>query len=435
MRPAPLHAERRACHKASALPPSGAPARADGGFDASLHARHISSPLIAAAPGSDDNCAVCHHRVKKPLSPTLKADSCRSCHPAAPATAAGKEGKSSPTPFSAVAHKKCISCHQDLAASGTQTALTCAACHDARTKAGYPKLSPVPRLPAGQPDTVLLPPPGRDEVSTPPVPPSLKGVVPDAALEAATSPKPSMPPVVFDHKRHESATDNCVSCHHNTLQSCSSCHTPLGSPKGNNVTQAMTMHSRTSPYSCVGCHEARKTAAPACASCPGATPLDGPKLAPADHGAPGSSPLPDVLEAKPSPDLSSVPEKIALGTLSDKYEPAIFPHKDIIENLASGIEKTAPGMMRFHAAPNALCASCHHNSPPSATPPPCASCHPKSLDAKKGASSNGAPVLKTAYHQQCMSCHTRMGIEKPANTDCAGCHSLRPSSGKTEGGK
>ena len=28
------------------------------------------------------------------------------------------------------------------------------------------------------------------------------------------------------------------------------------------------------------------------------------------------------------------------------------------------------------------------------------------------------PDLKTAYHQQCIGCHTEMGIEKPAATAC-----------------
>jgi len=30
--------------------------------------------------------------------------------------------------------------------------------------------------------------------------------------------------------------------------------------------------------------------------------------------------------------------------------------------------------------------------------------------------------LKGAYHGQCMTCHQRMGIEKPLSTDCTACH-------------
>ncbi|MDL2272490.1 cytochrome c family protein, partial [Desulfovibrio sp. OttesenSCG-928-I05] len=35
------------------------------------------------------------------------------------------------------------------------------------------------------------------------------------------------------------------------------------------------------------------------------------------------------------------------------------------------------------------------------------------------------PSLKVAYHQQCMSCHQRMDITYPADTDCTACHSKR----------
>lgn len=472
MKAGPLQAECRTCHNAAALPPAGtSPAKADGGMDASLHARHVASPLIAA-PGSTDNCAACHHPVKNPVSPGLKADSCRTCHPAS------AQERSSDRPnqplFADVAHKKCISCHQALGPQEAK-ALTCNSCHDAKTKAGYAKLSPPPRLEAGQPDAVMMGlPKTPGDSSMPPVPPAMQGAVPDKKLDAATSLQPSMPPVVFDHKRHETTAENCTSCHHNTLQKCSTCHTPQGNPKGKNVTEATAMHMPTSSRSCVGCHETRKTATPECASCHGGMPakaqpnceschqpLDGKKISPADprmrghlppgmpehqmHGAiPGMIPggMTEYAAQKimaeraktPAPDYSNVPEKLVLGLLADKFEPSVFPHRAIVEKLAAGIKDAAPGMMWFHASPNTLCASCHHNSPPSATPPSCVSCHAKGAAAHVPAPADNRPLLKVAYHQQCMSCHTRMDI-KPAATDCAGCHALRQKPQKTGGGK
>lgn len=450
----PVQAECRSCHTPTPLPAGkDADTRTDGGLDAGLHARHIASPLLAV-PDKDENCSTCHHPVKKPVSPGSTTDSCRSCHLAAkPDGGAPKQ-----SPFADVAHTSCISCHQALAPRGANVALTCNACHDAKTKAGYTRPSPVPRLDAGQPDSLVL------ELSSPGAaflpPPSPQGKLPDRDLEAATAPKPTMPPVVFDHQNHEAATDNCTTCHHNTLRKCSDCHTPLGSPAGKNVPQATAMHMPTSPRSCVGCHETRKTATPACASCHGAMPvkpnepncaschkpLPQSGLSPAAPRMPKLTPpqmpggvSPDMVASRtvPPPDIASAPEKVVIGTLSDKYEPSVMPHRAIVEKLASGIAESSPGMLWFHSSPNALCASCHHNSPPSATPPTCASCHAKTVRATDPP--DGRPSLKSAYHQQCMGCHTRIDLPRPVNTDCAGCHALRSSRGapsaKPEGGK
>ncbi len=392
-------------------------------MDASLHARHVASAMIAP---SGDNCETCHHAVQNPVSPKLEADSCRSCHPPSGSRVAGS-GDDAPknVPFRDVAHKKCVSCHQSFAVKGTETALTCACCHEAKLTAGIDTLSPRPRLEAGQPDTIFMDP----------------LVIPGGAIPQDKPPKEgvigrsSMPAVVFDHKLHEAASDSCISCHHNTLQKCSTCHTPQGSPKGKNVTRTTAMHVPTSSYSCVGCHETRKTAAPECVSCHGAMSANAGTNCATCHDAgklPGAK---SVTNASAKPDLSSGPDTFSIGILSDEFEPSVFPHKRILENLVSGIEETLPGMMQFHASPNAICASCHHNSPPSATPPPCASCHAKSLPISEKTPQDNRPLLKIAYHQQCMGCHTRMNITEPANTDCAGCHTRRIQSGKTEGGK
>lgn len=102
----------------------------------------------------------------------------------------------------------------------------------------------------------------------------------------------------------------------------------------------------------------------------------------------------------------------------------MFPHRKIYEALVKGAADSGLASA-FHTSPTAMCAACHHNSPIAdlKTPPKCASCH--GIEADKMATSVNKPSLKAAYHQQCMACHDRMKIEKPAATDCAGCHTPR----------
>ncbi|CAK7035894.1 MAG: High-molecular-weight cytochrome c [Desulfovibrio sp.] len=464
----PQKAECRSCHNANALPLAKAPknkpgdkpmnlpgGRVDGGFDASLHARHVASAKI-------ENCASCHHQTKVPLSsPSLKVDSCRSCHAASPGDAV-VPGSTGAPPFAQAAHTSCISCHMNVAKSGTPVPLTCDSCHSLAKKAGYAKLDPVPRLKAGQPDMIVM---GASASTAntrsgdlPVVSPGQS--LPDKKLADTTAPQTSMPPVAFNHKNHETTVDSCISCHHNTLQKCSSCHTPTGSAKGGNVTLALSMHAIDSNRSCMGCHESRKTAKPECAGChaimpraktaqsncqschtpanvSGAKQLYPPRM-PVIHGPgpalpPGALPVagPPAVAPPPPPGtlereaLAKAPESISIGILANEFEPSVFPHKRVVESLIAGLEVTSPGMMTFHSEPYSLCASCHHNSRPTATPASCATCHSKATPKTP----DGGTPLRTAYHQQCMSCHTAMNI-KPAATDCAGCHAKRVTPGK-----
>ena len=75
----------------------------------------------------------------------------------------------------------------------------------------------------------------------------------------------------------------------------------------------------------------------------------------------------------------------------------------------------------FHADSTTLCQGCHHNSPASTKPPQCASCHGKTSEALNLT----RPGLMAAYHQQCIQCHDKMGLEKPASRDCTACHAKR----------
>ena len=80
----------------------------------------------------------------------------------------------------------------------------------------------------------------------------------------------------------------------------------------------------------------------------------------------------------------------------------------------------------FHKDPASLCTACHHNSPASATPPPCASCHAARIDP----ANPGKPSLKAAYHLQCMGCHDGMKVARPLKTSCASCHKPRTGEGQ-----
>lgn len=434
----PVEAECRSCHNGPAKAKSAQKSRADGGFDASMHARHIQSKSFAIVAGENadaDRCASCHHPAPTPLPAGLKADSCRSCH--------GKGLEKQGMPFSKMAHESCISCHLKASVMAKPSGpVNCAGCHDAGVKATHKRLPEVPRLQAGQPDAVLM----------------LAGGKNATAGQNATQPglaKGLFTTVPFDHKLHEKAAPSCISCHHNTLQACSSCHTPAGDAKGNYKTLNQVMHKPDSARSCVGCHESRKTTQPQCAGCHSSTPR---KASPAScatcHTAPAGVPLEQAhsgalsnlpraakqdiaratimnrsgaaTESTAPKALAMGPETVTIGVLSKEFEPSVMPHGRIVRALAEGIAKTNPSWSKLHATDYTLCRSCHHNSPDSPgaanpVPPKCVSCHAQSGPLP----ADGRPLLKQAYHQQCMGCHQRMQLKKPADTACSACHTKR----------
>jgi hypothetical protein len=119
-----------------------------------------------------------------------------------------------------------------------------------------------------------------------------------------------------------------------------------------------------------------------------------------------------------SPKLDQVPDVVTIGGLQNEYAATVFNHKSHLETYILGMVEDNKIASAFHTDPATLCAGCHHNSPPSMTPPKCASCHGKEIDPKVP----GRPALKAAYHLQCMGCHERMKVEPVAKTDCTGCH-------------
>jgi hypothetical protein len=281
---------------------------------------------------------------------------------------------------------------------------------------GIEVLKEVPRLKRDQPDVVLV---KTGEETRP--------------LEERSA---AMDPVPFDHRSHEAASDSCKACHHASLESCSNCHTNAGKQEGDHIKLARAMHAVNAQSSCIGCHQ-EKQQAPQCAGCH--TFIGRKPDRPDDRSCKAChmSPLPahvdpanalettdaalDLLRAR---DLETktfaadrIPEKVTIGRLAQRFEPAVLPHGKIVNAL---IEKTRDSRLAgyFHSEKGTLCQGCHHNSPSAEKPPACSSCHGETIEGADAF----RPGLVGAYHQQCIGCHTAMGIEKPDARDCNACH-------------
>lgn len=432
----PANGECRRCHDAKPEPS----VRVTMGFDNVLHYRHWHSERIAVQ-GAEQNCAACHHvydaASKKTKYEKGKESTCRSCHEAKPTEVDGVKVRA----LSEAAHAACVSCHRELAEAKKETGpLTCAGCHSAEGQAltdrhdaeVLQKLGGVlPRLPMKQPDTALL------------FPAPAKNAAPDAAL---ADKKAAMPPVAFDHLAHEKSNDTCRACHHKATAACATCHTPAGDKKGDFVTLDQAMHRPESAHSCVGCHRTRQQQ-PQCAGChaqmnTGARP-DNASCATCHKTLPEGVTLPEIEKMTPEAKapvaammldrgkaertdwaVEDIPETVKIDGISKEYAGAEFPHRKIVLALVKGMQKDELAQA-FHRGDKLICQGCHHNSPLSATPPKCASCHSKPFDP----ATPNRPGLKAAYHGQCMGCHKAMGmteLEKNGQdvsaTSCVVCH-------------
>ncbi len=119
--------------------------------------------------------------------------------------------------------------------------------------------------------------------------------------------------------------------------------------------------------------------------------------------------------------VHTLPTAITIDGISEKFEGNDFNHKRHYTSLLKriGEDKLAA---TFHSGNEyALCATCHPNSPPSATPPKCITCHSPKIDPNNP----GRPALKAAYHLQCMTCHDARQVPRPQNTSCVSCHKVR----------
>ncbi len=419
----PSEAQCRSCH---ARPEQGETATVfRPRLDKALHYRHIQSSAIPAPEGvgQQANCKACHHPVPSmPESPPYQ--SCGTCHADTP-----KEKQPS---LRVAAHISCFGCHAATQAKGNPSGpITCAGCHNEVVWQGYSRPANVPLLLVNQPVVRLMqmPQPAKPEGD-----------------QAEKQPTAAMQPVLFNHSLHEKALPSCASCHHKTLQACTTCHTMEGSEKGGMVPLTQAMHGANSVRSCVGCHTQRSVTLPACTPCHGQAPRTiapqcgfchkqpdaagqmpppaGEPMNPATQRIPATPFQGDYGQEQKQP-WQLAPEVVTIGALSNEYEASTFPHGAVIRGILARINAAAPSMADKHKEGYTLCMGCHHNSPASANPPRCISCHQPGDGSIEAVPQGGKPLLKAAYHLQCMGCHTQMRVEKPANTDCAGCHAVK----------
>lgn len=421
----PLDGFCRDCHNAK--PPQAL--RLDAGLGKVLHYRHLASKDIPAYNAEKDNCGVCHHEYDKEKKKTFyakgKETSCSYCH-----LEKEKKGVMS---IKQAAHQQCVLCHLDLAKKGVKepVPVRCEDCHGAKGLAQVAKRNQevvaklpnqeVPRLMRGQPDAVLITYKVKNGEE--------KGAKPITET-----------PVPFDHKAHEKYSDSCQACHHAGMDACDKCHTLGGAKDGDFVTFEQSMHLKSGKFSCVGCHAA-KQAQPKCSGChhdivetgqpekaacklchlPSQTPGQLAGLSTEGKNALAEGMLKARNMHPGSYPANDIPEKATIKELSDKYLPVELKHREHVLELMKGM-KDSPLANYFHSDPGTMCQGCHHNSPPSKTPPTCMSCHPKqvgkaSFDAREA----NRPGLLAAQHGQCMSCHKYMA-EKPVATACTECH-------------
>lgn len=376
------------------------------GMDKSLHYRHSKA--------MDKKCETCHHvfdeTTKKLVYAKGKEGTCRYCH--------GETKVENRISMQTASHLACITCHQkQLVESKDAGPVNCSGCHDPKEQKLIEVVKNVPRMKANQPDVVFV-----------------KNQRKPAAV-TATVPATRMDRVPFSHKLHEQSNNTCRVCHHADLTACSECHTSIGSDKGKHITLAQAMHQINSEQSCVGCHTIRQEQ-PQCAGCHASIELRAKNntatcqvchVNPPTDDASGFAALDEKQQAKMLLEsrrsaasmiaLADVPDKVTIKNISDQYEAAEMPHRKIIQSLVKGMREDDLAAY-FHREDGTLCQGCHHNSPATNKPPQCASCHGQPFDARNPT----RPGLMAAYHQQCMECHSAMGLKKPIATDCLACH-------------
>ncbi len=390
-------------------------------FDKSLHFRHTKR--------NKNRCDFCHHKYdessktlyfykkkyivrrmpeKKAWTSFISDGTCRYCH--------GQTKDINRLSMKDVSHITCIECHRKSdKAKKSAGPVDCSGCHDEKKIKLIKKEENVPRRNLKQPDTTIVSLNTQDEEI-----------------------KNRLNLVPFNHKSHEEYNDTCRVCHHARLNKCSSCHTLSGSEDGNNVALQQAMHQAETKRSCIGCHK-MMAGDKSCAGCHAfgdkhqsqkisschschrtqlpvnAKPEDQDqrqqvkeKITTAfllDSGKPVASPLKG----------KSIPSKVVIKHLTEKYGPVEFPHLQIVKKIAENIKNNKIANY-FHTETTTLCQGCHHHSPGSTTPPDCRNCHGRPFDER----SPIRPGIKGAYHKRCMGCHDEMEIKSP--NGCTECH-------------
>jgi hypothetical protein len=390
------------CHKETDLESNRVPI----GLDQNLHYRHLAA--------QEKKCETCHHEYdpeKKVLFYAKgKEGTCRYCHK--------EQTEENRISMREASHLDCISCHRKrLAKKATAGPIYCGGCHDPASQKKFQKLENVPRLERNQPDMVLI------KVG------EVKPEAPDKPGDVR------MNAVSYDHKAHEGYSETCRVCHHASMETCSKCHTLSGSKDGEYVNLAQAYHLINSEKSCMGCHEMekndpkcsgchvfiekrRKQAEEACLKCHEEMAPELQRMAKEDEKRVAEMMIRARTYTTETYDKDDIPEKVVIDVLAkpdDKYEAVELPHRKIVDKLTANIRDSKLATY-YHQDRGTMCQGCHHNSPVSKKPPKCATCHGKPFDERQLL----RPGLLGAYHQQCMTCHEQMKLEKPAG--CTGCH-------------
>jgi hypothetical protein len=448
----PLDVQCKGCHNATPDVVSNWQAIT---VDKRLHFRHAATQEKA-----ENKCGACHHIYSETTDKTIAAPkpeevpgSCSYCHGEQTTVVENRRPKQIRS-LRLAAHGECVTCHRATAATGKDVAtgpVTCAGCHGpldqkaiAETSLKKVAKNADLRIKRGQPDFSMVRPAVAEK--------------PAFGVDGKPIKPYGMPPVPFDHKYHEAQSETCVSCHHAALASCAEkCHTVPGTKDGGFVTLEGAMHKADTGRSCAGCHaiaQKRPECAgchvsmkkgvgdvSACGSCH-AVPGDALTQAVADMLAKPATKETAAVEAGLAEKLlagkravtatfpaDDIPEIVTIGSLAKDYEPSVLPHRKIVATMVAGM-KDSKLAGAFHTADAAVCQGCHHMSPAGKTPPRCGNCHP----AVETTTVASRPALRAAYHNQCMGCHTAMGIDGkvvdkapgakpvPKATDCAGCH-------------
>lgn len=400
----PLTAECRSCHIEK---PGAASSRKEINFDKSLHAIHEqAAPIKGLNAGEADNCSRCHHQYNEKTKETFftrgQEEACVYCHK--PEQADGIRS------IKDASHDSCVKCHQSFKEQDlTAGPVLCAGCHDAEMQAAVKKADIIPRMKRNQPDVIAI----------------------ATGWKNGGKADPNfMNGVAFNHEFHESKTESCKVCHHETLKKCSDCHSiDGGDVNGGYVSLEQAMHKTDTTRSCVGCHT-QTTTSRDCAGCHAVMPkasnntnscetchsLTTGQLAAMEPEPVAKNALAALDERYRAVPVDKIPENISIGILSNDYEPSHFPHRKVVQSIIKRAE-TSEMARSFHGDQAGLCMGCHHNSPKTLEPPKCASCHSKS-----GPGPDGRPGLKGAYHGQCITCHQKMAVETVLATDCVKCH-------------
>jgi hypothetical protein len=300
----------------------------------------------------------------------------------------------------AAAHARCVNCHLRRKALSERAGPTeCGECHSGVSRT-IEELAPAARPNCEQKDVMLI------------------------HLEQGARAKA----VAFNHRSHEANSRSCQDCHHKTLRPCADCHTVEGSEKGNWITLAEAHHKESSPWSCVGCHEAEKRKND-CAGCHQFLPrgLVRAGCSGCHTGSLERLKNPEKLPAPADVIPKDVKEKFAINRIEHEYKAANMPHLAMARRLTDISNKSTLASY-FHENPMTVCAGCHHLGPleAEATVPSCATCH-----TARPEPTSGTPALLGAYHQRCLGCHHRMepGGGKMPQT-CTGCHEEKAAQGK-----